>query len=422
MFKRLILIIILLSAALFISACGSSSNHELKFWAMGTEGEVLKQLVPEFERRNPGIKVKIQMIPWTAAQEKLITAYASGNTPDACQLGNTWIPQFAVLNAIEDLNPLLKSSNTIKKVNYFDGIWDTNVLDNSVYGIPWYIDTRVLFYRTDVLQEAGYSHPPKTWEELYDVCKKIKKLHPTEYPIYIPVNEWANFIIFGLQANASILKNKNSYGNFSSPEFKKAFHYLIKYHKEGLSPSGITEVTNIYQALAEGYINMYISGPWNLPEFKKWMKGNLRDKWLTAPLPGLADSVPGVSLAGGSSLVIFKNSEKKKQAWKFIEYLSEPSTQIEFYKIVNNLPAVKEAWAIPLLSNDKYMQAFYKQFHYVVPTPKIPEWEQIVFAKLQQYMEAAAKGVVTEDDALKLLDKDVNGILEKRRWMLSREQ
>jgi multiple sugar transport system substrate-binding protein len=422
MFKKLNFIFILVSAAfLFTSCSGNEKGTELKFWAMGTEGEILKQLVPEFERRNPGIKVDVQMIPWTAAQEKLITAYASNNTPDACQLGNTWIPQFAALDAIENLNTSIKNSRVVKKEDYFEGIWETNVIDESVYGIPWYIDTRVLYYRTDILAEAGYNEPPRNWDELYDACKKIKQLHPGNYPIYIPVNEWANFIIFGLQANASILKNNNSYGNFSSPEFKKAFHYLIKYHKEKLSPAGITEVTNIYQAMAEGYINMYISGPWNLTEFKKWMTGSLKDKWSTAALPGLADSVPGVSLAGGASLVIFKNSEKKGQAWKFIEYLSEPSTQVEFYKIVNNLPAVKKAWENPLLSEDKYMKAFYKQFHYVMPTPKIPEWEQIVFAKLQQYMELAARGSMPEGQALKLLDKDVNDILEKRRWLLSKE-
>ena len=53
---------------------------------MGSEAEYVTKLVPEFEKRNPGIKVKVQAIPWTAAQEKLITAFASDNTPDACQL------------------------------------------------------------------------------------------------------------------------------------------------------------------------------------------------------------------------------------------------------------------------------------------------------------------------------------------------
>ena len=50
---------------------------------MGAEGEYVTQLIPDFEQRNPGIKIKVQMIPWTAAQEKLITAFASDNMPDA---------------------------------------------------------------------------------------------------------------------------------------------------------------------------------------------------------------------------------------------------------------------------------------------------------------------------------------------------
>ncbi len=86
----------------------------IKFWAMGAEAEYVTKLVPEFERLNPGIKVKVQQIPWTAAQEKLVTAFASDNTPDACQLGNTWIPQFAALNAIIPLDEFIKTSKSDK--------------------------------------------------------------------------------------------------------------------------------------------------------------------------------------------------------------------------------------------------------------------------------------------------------------------
>jgi multiple sugar transport system substrate-binding protein len=67
------------------------------------------------------------------------------------------------------------------------------------------------------------------------------------------------------------------------------------------------------------------------------------------------------------------------------------------------------------------MQAFHTQLNYVVPTPKVPEWEQIVFAKVQQYAELAAREVMTINKALKNLDADVDRILEKRRWLLSRD-
>lgn len=408
---------------LFNLSCSESSNEiVINFWGLGSEGEFVKMLIPKFEEENPGIKVKVQMAPWTAAQEKLISAYASDNLPDVFQLGNTWIPQFAQLEGISELSELIRESKIIHKENYFSGIWDTNVLDSLVFGIPWYIDTRVLFYRKDVFEKAGFSSPPKTWEELYKLSKEIKANHKNEekYAIFIATNEWANFVIFGLQNGAEILKDNNTYGNFSSDKFTEAFSYLVNYYKENLTPLGVSQVTNVYQAFAEEFFSMYISGPWNINEFKKWMTGDLQDKWSTAVLPGPNESTKGVSLAGGSSLVISQKSKHKYEAWKLIEYLSKPETQIEFYHLVNDLPAVKEAWKDTSLSNNIYMKAFYDQFNYVVATPKIAEWEQIVFSKLQQYVELAARNVLTVKEALKRLDSDVDIILEKRRWMLSK--
>lgn len=420
----LVLFLVLLSQLSFSCKNDKGNFKEIKFWAMGSEAEQISKLIPDFERKNPGIKVKLQQVPWTAAQEKLITAFASDNTPDICQLGNTWVPQFSSLNAIEDLSNYIKKSHSIKRENFFEGVWNTNIIDGKVYGIPWYVDTRVMFYRKDIFEKAGYYQPPKNWAELYQLCKSIKSLEENKdnYPIFIPTNEWSNFIIFGLQAGADLLKNNNTRGNFSSKEFKYAFDYLINFHKERLTPFGMMQVSNVYQAMAEGYISIYISGPWNIPEFKKWMTGNLSDKWATAPLPGMKDEYPGLSLAGGSSLVIFKNSKLKNETWKLIEYLSNSKIQLKVYSLTNNLPAVIQSWSDTLLSKDIYMKAFYQQLQNVVPTPKIPEWEQIVFSKLQQYAEFAARGVMTTETALKKMDLDVDRILEKRRWLENQKE
>ena len=423
-FKKIVIVILSIFIVLFSCSKDNDSDRTIKFWAMGAEAEYVTKLVPEFERLNPGIKVKVQQIPWTAAQEKLVTAFASDNTPDACQLGNTWIPQFAALNSIIPLNDYVQTSDQINQEKYFPGIWETNVIDNQVFGIPWYMDTRVMFYRKDVFEKAGYKDPPKTWEELLDLSKKIKAMHPKEekYAIYLPTNEWAPFIMFGMEAGSSLLKDENTLGDFSSKEFKEAFKYSIDFHKLNLAPIGFSQVTNQYQAFVEEYFSIYISGPWNIPEFKKWMTGNLADKWMTAPMPGYANDYPGVSLAGGSSLVIFKDSKHKKEVWKFFEYLSQAKTQIEFYQMLNNLPSVKEAWDNPIFRDDPYMQAFYAQFTNVRATPKIPEWEQIAFAKVQQYAELAARSVMSIDEALKSLDKDVDRILEKRRWIVEEKK
>ncbi|MHB1688323.1 MAG: sugar ABC transporter substrate-binding protein [Ignavibacteriaceae bacterium] len=408
-----------------ITALRCNSNNgkvQIDFWAMGAEAEHVQKLMAEFEKENPGIKVKVQAIPWTAAHEKLITAYASETTPDIVQLGNTWIPEFVALNSLEDLGKWVKMSDEIKEQNYFPGIWQTNIIDNHLYGIPWYVDTRVLFYRKDILREAGYSSPPKTWKELFDLSEKIKKIEnrKNKYAIFLPTNEWAPFIIFGLQSGSTILKDNNTLGNFSGEKFKKSFSYLINFYKEGLAPLDMTQVSNIYQAFAQGFFSMYITGPWNVTEFKKRLPEDLQNKWMTAPLPSYDSVYPGKSLAGGSSFVMFKLSKNKNAAWKLIEFLSSRKSQIEFYNLSSDLPAVKNAWDDSSLKDDKYLNAFYEQLQNVVPTPKVPEWEQIVSSKVQQYAEYAARNKMTIDEALKNLDHDVDIILEKRRWILNK--
>ena len=74
-------------ATMLLAACsGSGSGSTLRFWALGREGEVVQLLLPEFERANPGVHVQVQQIPWTAAHEKLLTAFVGGSTPDLAQL------------------------------------------------------------------------------------------------------------------------------------------------------------------------------------------------------------------------------------------------------------------------------------------------------------------------------------------------
>jgi multiple sugar transport system substrate-binding protein len=396
----------------------TSQGITLEFWAMGVEGENIVKLIPEFEKRNPGIFIKVQQIPWTAAHEKLITAFASSTLPDVFQLGNTWIPEFVELNTVEPLNSLLKTSG-IKKENYFEGIWDTNVLDSVVYGVPWYVDTRVLFYRKDILVKAGYSTPPRTWDELYDCAKKIKSNNPENFALLFPTNEWVPYIIFGLQGGSGLLKDNNQYGDFSGIKFTQAYNFVMKFFHEKLALTDMTQVINVYQPFAEGYYAMYITGPWNVTEMKKRLPDNIQDKWMTAPLFSNDSIYPGASLAGGASLVINATGKNKVAAFKWIEFLSEKETQVKFYNLVSSLPAVKKAWEDSSFTNNSYMKAFYTQLTRTVSTPKVPEWEQIVFAKIQQCAELTAQNKESVDVALKNLDTEVNNILEKRRWILS---
>lgn len=409
--------------ALLFAACGgtASDGAVIRFWALGAEGDNIRKLIPEFERRNPGITVKVQSLPWTAAHEKLLTSYAGNSMPDLFQLGNTWIPEFQVLGAIEDLRSWLDSSRTVQEESFFPGVWATNRIDSAVVGIPWYVDTRVLFYRKDLLAAAGYAQPPATWEEWKDVSRKLRQMAVKEgrdnYAILLPTNEWTPPTILGLQKGASFLKDRDTRGAFSDSLFRSAFEFYCSFFHEHLAPVGVTQVTNIYQGFAEGFFAMYITGPWNIGEFRRRLPQEMQDRWMTAPLPAPGAVRPGVSLAGGASLAMARSASNKDAVWKLIEYLAGPAQQLEFYRITGNLPARKDVWDDSLLTADPYLRAFRLQLGALASPPPIPQWEQIAM-KVQDYAEIGSVGKTPVREVLSRLDRDVDVILEKRRWLI----
>ncbi|HEX3158455.1 MAG TPA: sugar ABC transporter substrate-binding protein [Gemmatimonadaceae bacterium] len=411
-----------LSLPLLLAGCPAATataRVELRVWAFGREGEVVQALMPEFERQNPGVRVRVQQIPWTAAHEKLLTAYVGDAVPDVAQLGNTWIPEFHALGALEPLDARIAASAAVPPDAYFPGIWATNQLHAVTYGVPWYVDTRVLFYRSDLLAAVGYAEPPRSWGQWRESMERLRaRMTPRQYPILLPTNEWPQPVILGLQTGAELLRDDGRYGNFSSPRFHQAFSFYVGLFRDSLAPSvSSNEIANRYQEFARGNIAMMITGPWELGEFRRRLPAELQDDWMTAPLPG--PDGPGVSMAGGASLVLFRASPHKAEGWRLIEYLSRPEQQVRFYALTGNLPARREAWRDTLLAGDVHARAFREQLERVRPLPQVPEWEQIATA-VYEYGERAVRGGTSVDQALAALDQDVNAILEKRRWMLAR--
>lgn len=414
----------LLAVVTLTAGCGGSASEDvtLRFWAMGREGEVVRELIPAFEREHPRIRVEVQQIPWSAAHEKLLTAYVGGSTPDLTQLGNTWIAEFAALRALEPLDTWLASAASTGPEDFFPGIWETNVVDAVPYGLPWYVDTRVLFYRRDILRRAGYDSIPGSWDGWIDAMEAVKsELGEDHYAIFLPTNEFMQPVVFGMQAGSPLLADGGTRGAFSDPAFRRAFDFYVGLFERDLAPPiNNAEISNLYQEFARGYFAMYITGPWNLGEFARRLPDELQSEWATAPLPGPDGAASGVSFAGGSSLVMFERSGHKREVWALIEFLSRPEIQVEFWRLTGDLPARREAWRDSALAADPRVHSFETQLSRVTPAPRVPEWEQIA-TRVQDVAETVIRGSVGVDSALARLDRDVDRILAKRRWLEARK-
>jgi multiple sugar transport system substrate-binding protein len=130
---------------------------------------------------------------------------------------------------------------------------------------------------------------------------------------------------------------------------------------------------------------------------------------------------PGVSSAGGASLVIFSASQAKPATWALMEYLSRSPVQQRFYELTGNMPPRRSTWQSSTLASSPYAKAFHAQLDRVRSPPKVPEWERIA-QEMRLAAERVIQGVATVDQACVALDRKTDEILEKRRWMMDQDR
>lgn len=403
-----------------LAGCARDDGRQVvQFWAMGQEGEAVARMLPEFERRHPGIEVRLQQLPWTAAHEKLLTAFAGDALPDVVPLGNTWIAEFAALDALEPLDARIAAHPGFDAADFYAGAWDSGVIDGKAYAVPWYVETRLPYYRRDLLAKAGVRSPPRDWEAWRAAMRAVRDAGGSEFGILLPTNEFEPLLNLAVQQGEPLLRDGGRYGNFRSAGFRRTLAFYKSLFDEGLAPRvDNTRISNVWNEFGRGMYSYYISGPWNIAEFRKRLPPALADAWATMALPG--PDGPGASVIGGTSFVVFRSSRSKDAAWALVAWLSEPRQQRELHRLVGDLPPRRSAWRDPALSGDANAMAFRAQLERAVPAPKVPEWERIA-QDMRIVAEQMVAGRLSVDQAAAELDRRADAILAKRRWMLDQQ-
>ena len=139
---------------------GGDASGSITVWAMGTEGSELGVLADAFMAEHPDIDVEVTAIPWDAAHDRIVNAIAAGEVPDVSLVGTTWMGEFATLGG------LAPTPDSIDPSAFFEGAWDTTVVDGVSYGVPWYVETRLVYYRTDLAEQGGVTATPEDWDGL----------------------------------------------------------------------------------------------------------------------------------------------------------------------------------------------------------------------------------------------------------------
>jgi multiple sugar transport system substrate-binding protein len=238
------------------------------------------------------------------------------------------------------------------------------------------------------------------------------------HAILLPLNEVEPLIALALQQGEPLLREDGRWGNFRGEGFRRALGFYLEMFARGWAPLlRQTAVANVWNAFGRGDFAFYISGPWNIGELKRRLPADVQDTWTTGPLPG--PTGPGASIAGGSSLVVFRSSRHQAAAWQLVEFLSRPDVQRRFHALTGDLPPRRATWSDGGLVGDVHARAFREQLERVRPAPKVPEWERIA-TEMRVVVEKTVHGGLSVDQAVTELDRRADRILEKRRWILAK--
>lgn len=380
----------LLATGLLLAGCGRDGNGgataeetgqevsegpatgEISIWAMGAEGEKLPELVKEFEDANPDVTVDVTAVPWDSAHDKFTTAIAAGETPDAAMVGTTWMGEFAGLGALDPTPPSIDSGA------FFEGAWGTTEVDGTSYGVPWYVETRLVYYRTDLAEQAGWTEPPTDWDGLKQMASDMQSKAGAEWGIGMQAGgtgSWQTVMPFAWSNGAELTKDDGTAYNFDDPKTAEAVEYYQSFFTDGISDKNAPVQPTTEPDFVSGRVPMFISGPWMMSAVEAQGGEGFADKYGVFQIPAKEVSS---SFVGGSNLAVFKDSENRDSAWKLVEWLSEPETQVKWYDISTDLPAVTSAWDDPALADDEKLATFGTQLETAKAPPSFPTWEQVV--------------------------------------------
>src|SRR5262245_21032607 len=358
-------------------------SGELTIWGMGNEGTKLQTLADDFMAQNPDVNISVTPVDWGQAVAKLQTAIGGRQTPDISQMGTDMMGQFAQTGALEPVPSNFDPST------YFESAWNTGVVDGTAYGVPWYVETRLLYYRTDIAEKAGITKPPETWDELKAMAKAMQEKGGAQWGISLGTKNYQELAPF-IWSNGGDLYDGTNF-TLDTPQAVDALTFYDSFFKEGIAPKSVPEGFDITPAFVKGTHPMFFSGPWHIGLIKDAGGADIEGKWAVAPIPKKDSST---SFVGGSNMVVFKDSKNKDAAWAFLQFLSDPATQVKWYQEATDLPAVQSAWDDATLKDDKDVQMFGEQLSETKAPPAIPTWSKVADA-----INATMEKVTTGDES-----------------------
>ncbi|MEU6885334.1 sugar ABC transporter substrate-binding protein [Streptomyces viridosporus] len=409
---------VILSLALAASACGGGSStgggsddspEELTYWAsnQGASIEIDKKVLqPELDKfeKQTGIKVKLEVVPWSDLLNRILTATTSGQGPDVLNIGNTWSASLQATGAL-----LPWDAKNFEKIGGRDRFVDSALGSTGAEGqdpaaVPLYSMAYALYYNKKMFADAGIEQPPATWDELVAAGKKLSK--DGKWGIGMegsnPAENIHHAFVFAKQHGADFFTadGKADFANDGAVAAVKQYVDLMA--KDRIIAPGNAEYAQNQSVgdFAKGKTGMLL---WQSASANLTSQGMSEDAYGIAPVP-VRSGTPGPgkqvnSMVAGINLAVFKNSDNLDGATEFVKFMTSDAEQKILNTAYSTIPPVKAAQQDPAFDSPANAVLKDTLAKSAVALPQVPDESQfetaVGTAVKNLFADAAAGRAVT---------------------------
>lgn len=384
---------------------------QLTFWQThnAEETATLKDIIADFEKAHPQVKIKMDTVAFAEAQTKFKTASKAGQAPDCFRCEVAWTAEMAELGYLTPLDDYLTPQD---KALYLDMPMRVATYKEETWGLPQVTDCLALLYNKRILQQAGVE-PPKTMDELVEVGKKITNPEKKLYAFAYPANDSYFMLPFIWAFGGGLIDEKTNEIQIANEGAVKGLQFMIDLRQKHKIVPPTFDIANDYNNQLEdfkaGRIAMIFMGPWATAniltgsEFKDNPK-NLGVAMLPSGPAGSGSPI------GGHCYVISASCKHPDIAFYFLDWINSPKNQVRFTLRNNLLPTHKSAYEMPEVKGNELVQAFRKQLDVARARPVIPAGAGL-FPPLTQAYQDALRGAKSPKEALDFAAKEWRKLL-----------
>lgn len=415
------------AALLGVAGCGGGGGEQggsgnITFAWGPEETGTLQKMIDDFNQKNEdGITVKYREMPADTGQyfDKLRTQFqAASNDIDVIGGDVIWPAQFAAQGYYLDLSDRFSED---MRSEFLKAPMDANTYEDKPYGVPWYTDSGMLYYRKDLLKKSGFSDPPKTWDELKQMSKKVQQDSGTKFGFVFQGADYEGGVCDGCEYiwthGGNILDPDDpSKVVIDSPESiagLKTQHSMVS---DGITPKAVSNYTE--QESQTTFLNgdavFMRNWPYIYGLAADEQQSKVRQEQIgVAALPVGSEGDQTYSALGGWNFSINANSKNPDAAWKFIQYMVAPEQQKTLALKTARIPTRSKMLDDQEILDKVPVIALGKDaIDRTRPRPVSPYYSDMSLKLAEQFNESL-KGAEKPEQAVKTLQTELQKIIKQ---------